>query len=244
MSNRPTYRNSHVGEGFGDYYDGLIAGKYDGVVWERFVRPFLEDTLKSERSDGKSRYLDFACGTGRITTVGANLFQDATGIDISADMVAVARHRAPSCGYVVADITREPDAVAGMFDCITAFRFFLNAEPLLREQAMAWLAAHAVPGAALIGNIHMNPYSLSGAATVVANRVFAKPVNYMSRHGMQALLSRHGFALEHWRGFRFMPTLKGHAVLPGKLQAGLDGWMAHGPLQLLGSDQVFIARRR
>lgn len=245
MSDRSTYRDSHVGQGFGEYYDGLISGKYDGVVWERFVRPFLGGALESERSGGKSKYLDFACGTGRITVEGTRVFRDATGVDISSDMMEVARQRAPSCRYILADITTDPEAVDGMFDCITSFRFFLNAEPALREQAMAWLSAHAAPGAALIGNIHMNPYSPSGVATVVANRLLRKPVNYMSRRSMEALLSRHGFTVEYWRGFRFMPTFKGRALLPGDLQANVDAWMGKRAfLQKLGSDQVFVARRR
>ncbi len=61
----------------------------------------------------------------------------ATGIDVSASMLAVARQSAPSAEIVEGDPTREDLLSERHFDLITAFRSFPNAEDPLREAAMA-----------------------------------------------------------------------------------------------------------
>ena len=82
---------------------------------------------------------DFACGTGRVLEFLGRRFPHPVGIDVSPDMLALARDRCPEASFITGDVTTAPDLAPGPFDLITAFRFFLNAEPKLRDEVMAWM---------------------------------------------------------------------------------------------------------
>lgn len=243
MSSERSYRDSHTGPGYGKYYDNLLSGKYDSTVWVELVRPRLISLLEQERQSGQERYLDFACGSGRITEVATKIFDDVTGIDISADMIEAARPKTKNARFVIADITREPHVLEGTFDCITAFRFFLNAEESLRQEVLAKLAALTHPGSALIGNTHMNPWSIGGACSLLARKLLARNVNILSRAELERKLAAHGFRVEHWFGFRVMPTISGKPVLPLRMQTSIDRYLSTSAFSFFGSEQIFIARR-
>ena len=75
-------------------------------------------------------------------------------------MLEVAREIAPLSRVVQADLTRN-DVLAGQkFDLITAFRFFPNAEPELRREAMETLCSKLRTGGCLVLNNHQNHSSL------------------------------------------------------------------------------------
>lgn len=239
-----SYREVHVGTGIGHRYDVLIGGKVDALIWESFVKPYLHELLESARQQGMTSYLDFACGTGRILAEGARHFDDATGLDLSDDMLWVARQRVPAARIVCADITREPEALTRTFDCVTMFRFLLNAEPPLRRDVLGWLRAHTHPGSLLIGNLHMYTLSFGGLLTVAARAAGNRSLNHDSRRNIGRLLDEAGFTVRSWRGYRFLPTYRGNAPLGDRVQlAGERACNAIG-LSRCGSEQVFVAERR
>jgi SAM-dependent methyltransferase len=53
---------------------------------------------------GRKRIVDVGCGTGRHSLALAEAGFEVTGIDASAEMIAVARERAPSVEFVVGDL--------------------------------------------------------------------------------------------------------------------------------------------
>lgn len=238
-----SYRSSHVGVGRGLHYDRLLEGKYDHWIWTTLSRVYLCQTLKSECSKGAAAYMDFACGTGRITEVASGIFPEVIGVDISHDMLEVARARLPTVSFYQGDVTQDAALVKQQFDCMTAFRFFLNAEPALRRDVLAWMSEHVRSGGVLIGNIHMNPWSISGFITLLSIKIFGRKVNVMSRKKLEALLKEYGFIVEQWRGFRLLPTINGRAILPSKIQAFGDGMLTRFGLGFFGADQFFVARR-
>lgn len=244
MISPPSYRHSHSGKGFGEYYDALLSGKYDGPAWTRLARPTVISIFERERNRGSKRYLDFACGTGRITEIGSRMFRDATAIDISPDMIEIAKSLNLDCHFLIGDVTTSPNIAAGPFDCVTAFRFFLNAEEDLRHQVLDWLASRMPKGSALIGNVHMNPYSISGFISTLAVRFRSAKVSLMSRQQASQMLARHGFHVEEWHGFRIMPTVSGKPILPTTAQIHADRALSHAGLCRFGVDQVFVARRK
>ncbi len=67
-------------------------GSYASFIWD-LQRPVLEKILADFRQtqSGPVRLLDFACGTGRVISCLEPLVDEAEGIDISENMVAVAR---------------------------------------------------------------------------------------------------------------------------------------------------------
>ena len=100
--------------------------------------------------------LDFACGTGRITSLLENLVKTSTGVDVSGSMLAVARGKLERSEIIEADITAENVLKPRKFNLITAFRFFLNAEPHLRLTAIRALTELLTDDGYFIFNNHHN----------------------------------------------------------------------------------------
>lgn len=241
MASYDSYRTSHQGRNFGVRYESMLASKMDAAIWDEFGKPHLCGLLQREAAAGRNAYLDFACGTGRITQIGAEFFDHCTAVDISPDMLEFARERVPSARFHCLDVTTQPDGVEGLFDCVTAFRFFANAEPALRDEVAAWISAHMSRGGVLIGNTHSHPWSVLGALNLLSTKVMRRTRRTLSRREMEALLSRHGLTIRRWDGFRVFPTVAGRAPLGNKLQTRLEKVAAALPLGFFGADQYFVA---
>jgi predicted TPR repeat methyltransferase len=90
--------------------------------------------------------LDFACGSGRVVVYLESRARMVVGVDVSKDMIDVARTRVSTATLICGDIATGaradfPEPLhTTKYDLITAFRFFTNAEPDLRRSAMLALA--------------------------------------------------------------------------------------------------------
>jgi ubiquinone/menaquinone biosynthesis C-methylase UbiE len=108
--------------------------------------------------------LDFATGTGRIAAeLEATLPScELHAIDISSDMLALARARCKGVAFHEMD-GRQALARFGenAFDAVSAFRFFPNADPALREDAAEQIAGLTKPGGHVVINNHRSFWSLS-----------------------------------------------------------------------------------
>lgn len=180
------YRTSHLDRG--EHYDCVLAGRpFDAYMaaWEtRHLVSILQDLFDRP----PERYLDFACGTGRVTSIVAPRCGQAMGIDVSRSMIAVARGKLPQVDFRLADLARE-DPDLGAFDLITAFRFFGNAEPELREEVLSALVKRLAPRGKLIINSHRNPHALHA----VLERLTGGDAGRMDLHlgRLRRLLARH-----------------------------------------------------
>jgi SAM-dependent methyltransferase len=88
--------------------------------WGRLAAPAREAVAEAARVGAGTRLLDAGCGTGEFLALAISRGADASGIDVSADMLSVARRRAPEADIREGDITKLPyddDA----FDVVTAF---------------------------------------------------------------------------------------------------------------------------
>jgi hypothetical protein len=116
-------------------------------------------------------------------------------------MLAVARDRVRAATLVEGDATRDPAVLGGRrFDFITAFRFFLNAQSALRDEAMAFLASVLKDEESrLLFNVHGNRYStrvLVAAKARFTREQFAS----MSVRQCVDLAERHGLEVVEWHG--------------------------------------------
>jgi SAM-dependent methyltransferase len=150
------YRRSHLDKG-ADYDRALAVGTFDAFMTARegLLLPRLVSGLFPQ---GPAKYLDFACGTGRITSLLEPQARQSVGVDVSASMVAEAAKKCPRTRFVLRDITKEPLDDTD-FDLATAFRFFGNAEDELRRAVFGAIARHLRPGGYFIFNNHRNPGS-------------------------------------------------------------------------------------
>ena len=150
------YRASHLEKG--DEYDAAIESAAFDAYLACVERDLLLRLVPRLFPTGVERYLDFACGTGRITAVVAQFARESIGVDVSASMVARAREKCPATKFVMRDITVDPIGLQA-FDLVTAFRFFGNAEPELRYSALRAIGELLAPGGYLVLNNHRNAAS-------------------------------------------------------------------------------------
>jgi len=244
MKRHDSYRESHAAPDMGYRYEEFLSNRIDADIWRLQSGPQLSAWLDEMVGSHGGRHLDFACGTGRILEVIGSRFGQITGVDISPQMLALARERFPAVQMLLGDVTREAELVEGMFDSATIFRFFANAEPALREDVASWLAAHLKSGAVLIGNTHSHTWSWSGGLNFLAHLLLRRGGRTLSRAELTILLDRHGFTVQRWQGYRIMPTVGGRPMLGRRLQIAVDSLLRKLHLGFLGSDQLFMAVRR
>jgi SAM-dependent methyltransferase len=239
------YRRSHLGDGRGATYDRLYRpGSALAFYWENFERPYLEATFRELRAaHPDARYLDFACGTGRILQVAAPYFRSALGIDVSEGMLSQARAKVPTARLERADVLTEPVDV-GMFDVITVFRFILRAGPALREGALRWLRSVISDDGTLIVNNHRNARSQRGIAYRIETTI--RPNGFedelLSDHQVARLLDRCGFRIVASYGFGGVPSWRGRLVLPPATLLPVERWWTEHRTERYSKNRIYVCR--
>jgi hypothetical protein len=115
-------------------------------------------------------------------------------------MLSVAAPKLRRSELICADITK-PDAPDGSYDLITAFRFFLNAEPPLRIAVMRALASRLKNARSLlVFTNHGNPLSYKAAAWPIHRTrqlLFGRrPAgNYLTHRQVRQLLDESGLQI-------------------------------------------------
>ena len=154
------YRNSHLDKGDG-YDQSMSLGNFDSYMTGHHHR-VLGKVIQSHFGGRVPRYLDFACGTGRITSFVEPFAEQSWAVDVSESMVRHARRKCARTTFVLGDATRD-DLGLGEFDLVSAFRFFGNAQDELRSSALQALARRLSPEGLLVFNNHRNPWTLHNA---------------------------------------------------------------------------------
>ena len=241
----PSYRDSHVGKG-ADYQRRFASCSFRRITWQweqRLLPAIVDAHLPAER---RRRFLDFACGTGRILALLEQRFCDALGGAVSPTMLEQARATCRS-RVLQADLTAEPHAPdqLGAFDLITAFRFFPNAEPALRLAAMRALAALLAPGGKLVFNNHQNDGSLTGHLRRLRRRLGGgSMMPWMREAEVLALVRAAGLRIAQRHHFGVLPGTEQRTLLPAALQYGVERLLARLPvLGRLATCQVYVCER-
>lgn len=198
-----------------DHYGSLYeTGTRDSLVWD-LQKKYLLSAL-SPWLARPSRYLDFACGTGRIVHLVAKEFPDAAvdAVDISAAMVEKARQSISPAeiDWQVGDIVTDDAIALGPYDAISAFRFLLNAEPEVRLDVLRALRRRISPSGLLIVSVQGNRSSLRTLARLKRNAA-GEDIATLSRGMVQQLASASGFEIAAAHGCSVVPDV-GHRRLP------------------------------
>jgi ubiquinone/menaquinone biosynthesis C-methylase UbiE len=156
MTKEYSYRDSHKYQSKGAEYEQY----YSTQRWERFLwsreQKIIRQILEKYFTGRDVHLLDFACGTGRITGLLEGRVKTSTGVDVSGSMLAVARNKLKQTEIIKADITVDNVLEGRKFNLITAFRFFVNAEPSLRSAAMKTIAKLLSKDGFLVFNNHQS----------------------------------------------------------------------------------------
>jgi ubiquinone/menaquinone biosynthesis C-methylase UbiE len=151
------YRTSH--EKRGPSYDSTLGSTPFDAYMAQWESRWLQRIAHGLSGARIGRYLDFACGTARITHVLASRAEESVGVDISASMLEIARKKCPGTRFVQADLTRDHVDI-GTFDLVTSFRFLGNAQNDLRKESISVMCSLLRPGGHLVVNNHRNPLAL------------------------------------------------------------------------------------
>lgn len=205
------YEKRFTGKGAVDEYVAVYADdtSYANLLY-MIEKDALTTIVKNLKHNGLGeRYLDFATGTGRIVTHLEICFPQSEGIDISPEMAEVAKGRVVSSQIRCADITKETPPDIG-YDLITAFRFFLNAEPALRESVMRSLSKRLRNSTSrLVVNNHGRIASVKYFSFVWQKYVglfsdgYKKQV-FLGDKEFENLLGRHGLRVESEYGYSIL----------------------------------------
>lgn len=200
-----SYRTSHAKSGYGKHYAMTYKDGYYAYQWQQIEKPLLDDLFTAISEGGNKKYLDFACGTGRILGVGEQYFQNSTGVDISAEMLAVAEKNCQTSKLIQQDITKQP--LKYKYDIVTAFRFFLNAEDELTDDVLRTLHSFLlVDDGILLLNIHVNANSPLGLFYKTRNAIQGKnSANTKTYRDMEVILLKNGFIIEKVYWYSFLP---------------------------------------
>jgi len=244
------YSNSHTAHGKGlSYETSFETHNYRKLVWqwEQETLDLIVATLSVDRPIGS--YLDFACGTGRVTAHIEEKVESSTGVDVSESMLSVARQRLNRTTLVKANLlTDGASPLDGQsFDLISAFRFFLNAEPSLRAAAMQQLSSMLSPNGAIVFNNHLNRSSLRSIVTRAYTAVRHRNADRyptMSRAEVEGLLADAGLQIDSVYPFGIWPTAHTERTrLPIRVHRKAEDILGSVPaLQRFATYEIFVAR--
>ena len=212
-----SYADSHKKPDKGMSYDEHYATN----PWRRFLwsrEQLALNDLVDEFFGNKDIYLlDFACGTGRIVGFLEDRVTEAVAVDVSESMLEKAREKLTRTELIHADITKENVLEGRKFNLIIAFRFFLNAEPELRQAALKALVALLDEDGYFVFNNHRNRTS---ALTRFKYKRSHKKRNFMSMQEARDMVGEAGLEIIKIYPVGFCPLYK--IKLPHMLNNAID----------------------
>ncbi len=238
------YREVHKNEGYGVFYDKdlFTEGSFGYEMWQK-EKKILEYIVEKHTKGG--RYLDFACGTGRILTTLEDKFDEPIGVDISETMLEQAKKKAKKSKFILGDATLNDNVVEGKFDCISSFRFFLNAQDELRHKALKMIHNKLRNDESIfIFNIHGNKYS-SRWFLVLFDRIFnISKQNQMSLKEIKNMIEPHGLEIVEYYGVGFIYKVF-YKFMPKTLWRILENSLAKTPfMKPFSLYFIFVCRKK
>lgn len=204
-----SYRDSHSSPEYGERYARTYSQGYYYEQWVKLERPLLKEILKKRIDCGASSCLDFACGTGRILSVVEEMFSVTHGVDVSDSMLKIAREKCKKAAIEKRDLTQRP--LGKRFDVITAFRFFLNAETSLRNEALLSIYNHLNENGVLVVNCHVNKWSPLGFFYRFREAVWKhKKANTLSLAEFKEILEINSFQIQSVHRYSYLPRTGWH----------------------------------
>ncbi len=243
----PSYRESHLHKGI-DYHETFSSIPYRSMVWDLEQR-LLSRIVLDYFADDTPRYLDFACGTGRILAFLAPYCRSALGVDLSTSMLDVARRVAAGIDVIEADITKDDHLRGREFDLITVFRFFPNAEGELREEALGALVRHLSSGGILVFNNHKNSGSVRSRLGAAKRRALGGVARVRDRRTMSDLDARTlvcgaGLRVDRVYHLGVLPIADHMTWLPRDAMTSIESWLSRiAFLAPMAQNLIYVCRR-
>lgn len=237
------YRTSHTAPGKGQSYETFFRDNPHRAVTWRIEQRILDTIIKENFAAAEFRMLDFACGTGRILCHLEQRASESVGVDLSQTMLDVARSKVQHSEIIEADLTRTDVLNDRKFDLITAFRFFPNAEPQLRSEAITVLARYLSPNGLLVFNNHKNSDSWLRRLVRLLGRENPKGV-YMSDDEATSLVATAGLVVVKRYHVGVIPVTEKHPFLPPPVLYPLERMLSRcSVVWRLATIHIYVCRR-
>jgi SAM-dependent methyltransferase len=130
-----------------EFYAGRLAGALDRMPVERAVLDLFSELVLA--ADLGTSVADIGCGTGRLAPYLAARGLSPRGVDLSPEMIRVARRDHPGFGFDVADVRDLPFADASLAGVACWYSLMFLA-PADRPAAFGELARVVRPGGYLV----------------------------------------------------------------------------------------------
>jgi len=234
------YRKSHLSDEKGEAYHAIFyENPYRRMVWE-LEKNILNYILIRFLCNQKINHLDFACGTGRILQFFSRHANTSVGVDLSPSMLAVARSNNKNAEIIEADITRNDVLGERKFNLITAFRFFPNAQPELRKEAMRAITRHLATNGYILFNNHINNGSFKYRLSKLLGRAKLKG---MSTIEVNDLLKDNNLEVVKTYHLCVLPFSERRLFVPRILLQQLEKLMSHIPMfHELAENHVYLCK--
>jgi SAM-dependent methyltransferase len=234
------YRNSHLAPECAAEFDGHYTWGRGCLYWQNFEKPYLEKLFARLGQEYPGRYLDFACGTGRILQLGFPYFTESVGIDVSGVMLAEARRKIPDVRLIQTDVMEDPPDI-GTFNVISLFRFILSSEQHLREGVLRWLRSVIAPGGILVLNNHLNRWSMLGIVHRLDNVIYGRRGAPPADKDVEMLLQQCRFRVFERYGFGVIPPWYNRRLFPSDSLLYLEHLLGKSKtLQKYAKDRIYL----
>jgi SAM-dependent methyltransferase len=238
----------------GQSYDRSLANRFELAIFQLEHGILLDLFRRLRSSDPATRYLDFACGTGRILAVFKDLIHSKVGVDTSPGQLEIARQKVADAEFVCGNLVTSPELLSGRrFDLITSFRLLLNLEPENRIPILRALRGHLAPNGYLVVDNHMNRYSILGLIALLAHKVLRVPkkplvppgrrgiISTMSEREMRQTLAAAGLQVHELRRIFLLPGHKSLLLLPTRWLVPLETFLSRVPLlNRFSKNQIYV----
>lgn len=135
-------------------------------------RPLFEAVLEATAVGAGTRLLDVGCGSGMLLTLAAERGAEPSGIDVTPELLAIARERLPGADLREGDMESLPFADAA-FDAVTGVNAFQFAgDP---RRALAEAARVLRPGGLLAASLFAAPEHCQGTVAHEAMAALSPP---------------------------------------------------------------------
>src|ERR1700733_8495078 len=179
-----------------EFYAGRLAGALDRMPEDRAVLGLFCELVLG--ADIGTNVGDIGCGTGRLDPFLAACGLSPTGIDLSPEMIRVARREQPDFEYEVADLRELPFPDASLAGIVCWFSLMYLA-PSDRPAAYAELARVVKPGGYLVTAFKAGDSRVRrGGRTTRLGVEF--DVYWLSPDEMERRVADAGFATVFWGG--------------------------------------------
>jgi ubiquinone/menaquinone biosynthesis C-methylase UbiE len=170
--------------------------------WTGYLDATLKPTLTALQAGAGERILDVGCGTGRllrelqIAVPGVQ----GWGVDVSEEMLAIAKARSTGAGYVRADVHRLPFR-AGSFDAVLSSSSLHHwARP---ARVLADIGELLRPGGRIVLTDWADDFLPTRVLSMILRITDRSHVKTYTSAALCAMLDRAGFEVERIQLYRF-----------------------------------------